>query len=142
MYLLFSAWLKDEMNDTIQTLSNRISAITHLNMEQAEDLQVKFYSSFYFLVEIYVIYVCIHTLACTHTHVYKLIHTLMCVRTFGVMSMLFFTLGANIYYLLTVLHQCIVYISDSELWYRWPVWASLWSCQGMPAITTLFHKYY
>ena len=28
------------MNETVRTLSNRISAITHLSMEMAEDLQV------------------------------------------------------------------------------------------------------
>ena len=36
----FSAWLPDRMNETVRTLSNRIHAITHLNMEMTEDLQV------------------------------------------------------------------------------------------------------
>lgn len=36
-----SAWLSDSMNATIDSLSKRISAITHLSMEKAEDLQVK-----------------------------------------------------------------------------------------------------
>ncbi|XP_067938123.1 prolyl 4-hydroxylase subunit alpha-1-like isoform X1 [Watersipora subatra] len=38
-----SAWLRDEMHPTVQTLSNRISAITHLSMEKAEDLQIQNY---------------------------------------------------------------------------------------------------
>jgi len=38
-----SAWLADRFNETVRTLSNRIHAITHLDMEMTEDLQIQNY---------------------------------------------------------------------------------------------------
>lgn len=36
----YSSWLSDEMHPTIDTITKRIAAITHLDMETVEDLQV------------------------------------------------------------------------------------------------------
>lgn len=37
---LLSAWLSDKLNDTVATISRRISAMTGLSLETAEHMQV------------------------------------------------------------------------------------------------------
>ena len=40
LILLFSAWLQDADHPTVYTLTNRIAAMTNLDMETVEQLQV------------------------------------------------------------------------------------------------------